>query len=144
MSEYQVRPLGYREQRAAFEVVRGPLPAPAPGGDIRQQWTLWDPQGRPHVPYPELQIAHAMSGREVMALQSEQWAQHRAATLRLFGAAPLSGTLPPAALRGVLSFPVGIWSERGRWTLSYQERTHWYFTPAQIRDGLPRPLPPAR
>ncbi len=144
MSFYQVRPLGVREHLVAFEVQRGALREPRRASDIRAEFTLWDPLGRPHRAYPELAIERALTGREVMQRQADGWAAHRRAVRQLFGAAPLAG-VPRAALplRGLLAFPIEMFSERGRWTLAHQDGTRWHFSPAQLREGLPRALLPS-
>ncbi|MBA3534712.1 MAG: hypothetical protein H0T73_22565 [Ardenticatenales bacterium] len=144
MSFYRVRPLGVREYLVAFEVQRGAVAQPRQGRDIREEFTLWDPHGRPHQTYPELLIERALTGREVMQLQAEHWAAHSAATRRLFGAAPLAGSPRPAGpLRGLIAFPIAMFSERGRWTLTHRDGPRWHFTPLQLREGSPHSFLPS-
>lgn len=144
MSLYQLRPLGLRETLVAFELQRGPLPANDAVRDPREAFTLWNPQGRPHTAFPEVPILHAMTGRELMLQQQAAWRAHVATTRRLFGAAPLSGIArSDAPVRGLLTFPIAHFSERGRWMVAHRLGFRWYFTPTQLRDGLPYPVPPA-
>ncbi len=142
MSLLQVRPLGCRDNLVGFELARAPDPRAPQPADVRELFTLWDPHGRPHKAYPEIPIEHPTTGRELMQAQEAQWRAHVARTRRLFGAAPLAG-YSAAPQRGLLAFAVEILSDRGRWTLAHRDGPRWYFTPAQLRQGLARPVPPA-
>jgi hypothetical protein len=145
MSLFRVRPLGCRENLVAFELYRERLPSSMDESDVREEFTLWDPLGGPHKAYPDTPIEQAMTGRELVRLQAARWADHAALTRRLFGSSPVSGTpRPDMPIRGVIAFPVEIWSEQGRWMLEHRSGPRWYFSPGQLRDGLPRALPPAR
>ncbi len=144
MSLYQIRPLGTRECLVAFELIRGRMAEQQGFRDVREEWTLWDPEGLPHPAYPDIEITRAMTGREVLEWQEQAWGEHVAMTRRLFGAVPLSG-VPNAGVpsRGLLAFPIPYGSEKGRWTLRHRGGEYWNFTSAQIRDGMPRSVPPA-
>ncbi len=74
----QVRPLGCRGTMVAFDLHQGARPRLAvpvapdgrpsmPPPDVRELFTLWDPQGRPHPPYPEIVVEQAMTGRDPAA-----------------------------------------------------------------------------
>ena len=145
MSVLSIRPLGLRESLLTFEVSGDAALAETTPTDIREAFVLWNPQGRPHAAYPELSVERPMSGREVMEWQQQAWAKHVAQTRRLFGAAPLAG-VPRAdrPLRGLLAFPVELFSDSGRWTLAHKAGWQWYFSPDQLRNGARAPIPPAR
>jgi hypothetical protein len=144
MSVFSIRPLGLREVLLAFELSGDAVWKDAAPGDIREAFVLWNPQGRPHMAYPELTIENPMSGRAVLEWQQKAWAAHVATTRRLFGVAPLSG-IPRQEypLRGLLAFPVDLFSNKGRWTLVHRAGWRWHFSPDQLRDGPPHPVPPA-
>ncbi len=144
MSVLSIRPLGLRESLLTFEVTGDAVLTETTSTDIREAFVLWNPQGRPHTAYPNLTVEHPMTGREVMEWQQEAWAAHVAQTRRLFGAAPLSGVpRPDQPLRGLLAFPVELFSGTGRWTLAHQEGWRWYFSPDQLRNGTRAAVPPA-
>jgi hypothetical protein len=144
MIRHLIRPLGLRECLVGFELLREGIPTAKARRDIREEWTLWDPEGLPHPAYPDMEVQRAMTGREVMEWQEQAWAEHAGMTRRLFGASPLAGVPRAGApLRGVLAFPIAYWSDKGRWTLRHRNGEFWNFTPAQIHDGTPRPTPPA-
>lgn len=144
VSRFLIRPLGIRESLVGFELLRDGNPAAEERRDIREEFTLWDPEGLPHPAYPDMEVQCAMTGREVMEWQEQAWADHARRTRRLFGASPLSGVPRAGApLRGVLAFPLPFWSDKGRWTLRHRNGEFWNFSPTQVHDGLSRPLPPA-
>lgn len=144
MSVFSIRPLGLRENLVAFELQGDAIWKENQPSDIREAFVLWNPQGRPHSAYPVLEIEHPMSGRTVMEWQQQAWQTHVATTRQLFGAAPLAG-IPrqDRPLRGVLAFPVELFSDTGRWTLAHKGGWQWYFSPAQLRNGTRSPVPPA-
>jgi hypothetical protein len=144
MSVFSIRPLGLRENLLAFELQGDAIWKEAKPADIREAFVLWNPQGRPHAAYPELTITRAMTGREVLEWQREAWAVHVTMTRQRFGAAPLSGVpRQDQPLRGILAFPVELFSGKGRWTLVHKGGWRWYFSPEQLRDGTRLPVPPA-
>lgn len=144
MSVFSVRPVGLRENLLAFELQGDALWQDQKASDIREAFVLWNPQGRPHSAYPELEVDHPMTGREVMEWQQQAWAEHVTMTRRLFGSAPLSG-IPhrDRPVRGILAFPVELFSGKGRWTLVHKGGWRWYFSPDQLRQGTRFPVPPA-
>lgn len=144
MSVFSIRPLGLRENLLAFELQGDAVWKEVKPSDIREAFVLWNPQGRPHAAYPVLNVERPMTGREVMEWQQEAWTGHVTMTRRLFGAAPLSGVPPQdRPLRGILTFPVELFSAKGRWTLVHKGGWRWYFSPDQLRDGTRSPVPPA-
>ena len=140
-----IRPLGIRDTLLAFEMQGEYLFTDEPPLDVRETFILWSPQGRPYVPYPDMTLARPMTGREVMLWQAQAWAAHVSLTRALFGYAPLAGIAAPnRPLRGVLAFPIALSSHLGRWTLAHRAGWQWHFSFEQLRDGLPRAVPPAK